>query len=166
MLKYPLFRGHSSSGRAPPCQGGGSEFEPRCPLHLKQDTQSWASCFFIRRRTRCLHPAPEARFNQEVRQGSCEWRGAIRGMPGSEFEPRCPLQKEGHDISSCPSFWIPWEIEMLGGSQFRLRQAFASGKTLVRRRGAAGPLGRLEMAAGPAELAASTPRRRRDSIKR
>ena len=23
--------GHSSSGRAPPCQGGGSEFEPRCP---------------------------------------------------------------------------------------------------------------------------------------
>ena len=23
----------SSSGRAPPCQGGGSEFEPRNPLH-------------------------------------------------------------------------------------------------------------------------------------
>ena len=27
--------GHSSSGRAPPCQGGGSEFEPRNPLHQK-----------------------------------------------------------------------------------------------------------------------------------
>ena len=26
-------RGFSSSGRAPPCQGGGSEFEPRNPLH-------------------------------------------------------------------------------------------------------------------------------------
>ena len=26
-------RGFSSSGRAPPCQGGGSEFEPRRPLH-------------------------------------------------------------------------------------------------------------------------------------
>ena len=26
--------GHSSSGRAPPCQGGGSEFEPRRPLHF------------------------------------------------------------------------------------------------------------------------------------
>ena len=26
-------RGCSSSGRAPPCQGGGSEFEPRHPLH-------------------------------------------------------------------------------------------------------------------------------------
>ena len=25
-------RGFSSSGRAPPCQGGGSEFEPRHPL--------------------------------------------------------------------------------------------------------------------------------------
>ena len=27
-----MFRGRSSSGRAPPCQGGGSEFEPRRPL--------------------------------------------------------------------------------------------------------------------------------------
>ena len=27
--------GFSSSGRAPPCQGGGSEFEPRNPLHIK-----------------------------------------------------------------------------------------------------------------------------------
>ena len=26
--------GFSSSGRAPPCQGGGSEFEPRRPLHM------------------------------------------------------------------------------------------------------------------------------------
>ena len=25
-------------------------------------------------------------------QGSCELRNAIRGMPGSEFEPRSPLQ--------------------------------------------------------------------------
>ena len=28
------FCGFSSSGRAPPCQGGGSEFEPRNPLHF------------------------------------------------------------------------------------------------------------------------------------
>ena len=28
-------RGHSSFGRAPPCQGGGSEFESRCPLHRR-----------------------------------------------------------------------------------------------------------------------------------
>ena len=29
-----LICGFSSSGRAPPCQGGGSEFEPRNPLHV------------------------------------------------------------------------------------------------------------------------------------
>ena len=29
--------GCSSSGRAPPCQGGGSEFEPRHPLHTNQN---------------------------------------------------------------------------------------------------------------------------------
>ena len=28
--------GCSSSGRAPPCQGGGSEFEPRHPLQKKE----------------------------------------------------------------------------------------------------------------------------------
>ena len=28
-------RGHSSFGRAPPCQGGGSEFESRCPLQRR-----------------------------------------------------------------------------------------------------------------------------------
>ena len=30
--KIQIFCGFSSSGRAPPCQGGGSEFEPRNPL--------------------------------------------------------------------------------------------------------------------------------------
>ena len=32
----PFICGFSSSGRAPPCQGGGSEFEPRNPLQLKK----------------------------------------------------------------------------------------------------------------------------------
>ncbi len=32
----------SSSGRAPPCQGGGSEFEPRHSLHLKE-----SACFQV-----------------------------------------------------------------------------------------------------------------------
>ena len=31
--------GFSSSGRAPPCQGGGSEFEPRNPLQLRRHSQ-------------------------------------------------------------------------------------------------------------------------------
>ena len=33
--------------------------------------------------------------------------------------------------------WYPWKFEMLGGSEFRLRQGFACGKTLVRRKCAA-----------------------------
>ena len=36
--------GCSSSGRAPPCQGGGSEFEPRHPL---QNESACKSCAFI-----------------------------------------------------------------------------------------------------------------------
>ena len=37
-------------------------------------------------------PVREAHIQSEVRQGSCELPQAIRGMPGSEFEPRSPLQ--------------------------------------------------------------------------
>ena len=33
--------GCSSSGRAPPCQGGGSEFEPRSPLQSKSGHPIW-----------------------------------------------------------------------------------------------------------------------------
>ena len=40
------------------------------------------------------------------------------------------------------SFWIPWEIKMLGGNEFRLRQGFAFGETLVRRKRAAAQKGR------------------------
>ncbi len=36
----------SSSGRAPPCQGGGSEFEPRHLLQEKKDTTYVVSFFF------------------------------------------------------------------------------------------------------------------------
>ena len=35
----------SSSGRAPPCQGGGSEFEPRCPLQLWNSQHRSVSAF-------------------------------------------------------------------------------------------------------------------------
>ena len=35
--------GRSSSGRAPPCQGGGSEFEPRRPLQTKPPVETKVS---------------------------------------------------------------------------------------------------------------------------
>ena len=34
LIQVAFLCGFSSSGRAPPCQGGGSEFEPRNPLHF------------------------------------------------------------------------------------------------------------------------------------
>ena len=37
--------GRSSSGRARPCQGRGSEFEPRRPLQKRRDTHSCVSSF-------------------------------------------------------------------------------------------------------------------------
>ena len=37
----------------------------------------------------------------------------------------------------CFFFWIPGEFEMLGASEVPLRQGFACGKTLVRRKRAA-----------------------------
>ncbi len=40
--------GCSSSGRAPPCQGGGSEFEPRHPLQSdKKSVGKHAGAFFV-----------------------------------------------------------------------------------------------------------------------
>ena len=58
--------GFSSSGRAPPCQGGGSEFEPRNPLHKRTPNAFDAAEFVIRR------------YSQVVRQGS-----AKPSFPGS-----------------------------------------------------------------------------------
>ena len=87
-VRILFVRGHSSSGRAPPCQGGGSEFEPRCPLQSETGHLTLGVLFFsTEKRTRCLRPRREAPFQSEVRQGSCEWPQAICGMPGSEFKP-------------------------------------------------------------------------------
>ena len=49
-------RGCSSSGRAPPCQGGGSEFEPRHPLQLRKVVRR--DGFFRARRIFRLEPLP------------------------------------------------------------------------------------------------------------
>ena len=65
--------GCSSSGRAPPCQGGGSEFEPRQPLHFLKNHISACGCSSSGRAPPC--------------QGG-----------GSEFEPRQPLQRKGTEL--------------------------------------------------------------------
>ena len=72
--------GCSSSGRAPPCQGGGSEFEPRQPLHFLKNHISVCGCSSSGRAPPC--------------QGG-----------GSEFEPRQPLQIKGHRCHSVLFFY-------------------------------------------------------------
>ena len=72
--------GHSSSGRAPPCQGGGSEFEPRNPLHF----------------VRCVNRASGARvrrfyfgpaMNRYLRKFSSAGRASALQAEGQRFEP-------------------------------------------------------------------------------
>ena len=41
------FRGFSSFGRAPPCQGGGGGFEPRNPLQKRLQKRKFLQSFFI-----------------------------------------------------------------------------------------------------------------------
>ena len=73
---------------------------------VNQDIRFGCPDFFIRRRELDTDTHAQSAFQSEVRQGSCELRNAIRGMPGSEFEPRSPLQTEtGHPIG-CPVFSI------------------------------------------------------------
>ena len=66
------------------------------------------------------------------------------GQP-CRFKSCYPHQKERHDVSRVFLFGFQppkaastlW-FKMLGGNEFRLRRGFACGKTLVRRKSAAG----------------------------
>ena len=77
----PCVCGRSSSGRARPCQGRGSEFEPRRPLQkeypIRQDGVFFLECAAAPENS-LPRPARSAS-NQEVRQGSCEWRQPFVG---------------------------------------------------------------------------------------
>ena len=91
--------GCSSSGRAPPCQGGGSEFEPRQPLQRK-GTELIGAFVFYTKRTRCLHL-------RSIRGRGPRESVAFAGCD-SEFEPRQPLQKTRHRILSRCFLFYPW----------------------------------------------------------
>ena len=65
----PCVCGRSSSGRARPCQGRGSEFEPRRPLQ-KNKTTLWVVLFFVA----CRGPRLErVRAQREKRAGGTFW---------------------------------------------------------------------------------------------
>ena len=63
------------------------------PDRVNQDIRFGCPDFFVRRKELDIDTHARSAIGSEVRQGSCELRNAIRGMPGSEFEPRSPLQK-------------------------------------------------------------------------
>ena len=70
----PCVCGRSSSGRARPCQGRGSEFEPRRPLQKETPSVRMVFLFGMSRAGANTLPRPaRSALNQEVRQGSCEW---------------------------------------------------------------------------------------------
>ena len=71
---------------------------------------------------------------------------SVCGQPHVGSNPTVSAKKEDMTCWSCLPFWVSWAagplhpsvIQMLGGSEFRLRRGFACGKTLVRRISAAG----------------------------
>ena len=77
--------GRSSSGRAPPCQGGGSEFEPRQPLQKTKHRLSVDAFCFIRRIF-----LPRASMFSSIRQH----RFAISPVPASLMQKAriCPIE--------------------------------------------------------------------------
>ena len=79
--------GFSSSGRAPPCQGGGSEFEPRNPLQHKGRLRTIKRPIFIRHHS------------QAVRQRSAKplFPGSIPGGASKN-----PVHVSGRDFYLLP----------------------------------------------------------------
>ena len=94
--------GCSSSGRAPPCQGGGSGFEPRHPLQNKR-TPFWCPfCFTMGWARKGRFAVGEFKQSGELfeRPWACRQAGA------QPSEPRHPLQNKR------TPFWCPFCFTM------------------------------------------------------
>ena len=72
-----------------------------------------------------FHLMREAHMQSEVGQGSCEWPQAIRGMPGSEFEPRCPLQRRRKLHIACGGFFVKAAVRSFRCGSFSFCKRFA-----------------------------------------
>ena len=72
---------------------------------VNQDIRFGCPDFFVRRKELDIDTHARSAIGSEVRQGSCELRSAIRRMPGSEFEPRSPLQKRNTTQGVVFLFW-------------------------------------------------------------
>ena len=68
--------------------------------------------------------------NYDLCSGTCLKKSGIYSV--------AMFHKNNHTCRVWLFLWYPGEFEMLGGSEFRLRRGFACGKTLARRKSAAG----------------------------
>ena len=96
--------GRSSSGRARPCQGRGSEFEPRRPLQKQNTTRQGGVFVFGMTAGRGSN---RARAKREKQSGGLFWcPRACRGTAVPSGEPRRPLQKRNpHPFGWGFLFW-------------------------------------------------------------
>ena len=153
---YPLRRGLSAVGSAPPCQGGGRGFEPRSPLHAFPGRCE--SAFFIWRSGQVVRhgpakPLPPVR----IRASPPEETGhPLRRVP---FLVAAPARRPPPCSRSLSLFLktASWQLGKLWES-FResdILREMSGARPLWRRFGA----GRAVPAAGATEDAARLPRR-------
>ena len=158
---YPLRRGLSAVGSAPPCQGGGRGFEPRSPLHAFPGRCE--SAFFIWRSGQVVRhgpakPLPPVR----IRASPPEETGhPLRRVPFLVAAPaRRPPPCSRSPCSRSLSLFLKtasWQLGKLWES-FResdILREMSGARPLWRRFGA----GRAVPAAGATEDAARHPRR-------
>ena len=95
----PWICGFSSSGRAPPCQGGGSEFEPRKPLHFSRKFSSAGRASALQAEGQRFEPVNfhhRGPVVQLVRTLACHARGReFEPHPGRQFASVAQLVEQG-----------------------------------------------------------------------
>ena len=154
-----MFCGRSSSGRAPPCQGGGSGFEPRRPLHFIAPVILAGAFSFVSGEP-AASTCAEGAFDRRERRSTPARRRAFRSATAAKrrlLARRCPVARSNKKrrvstrrflLGSAPvGRSTPRGSYMLGANELPLRQGFACGKTLVRRISAA-PLCGAPLSAG------------------
>ncbi len=93
LFRFRLLSGNSSVGRAPPCQGGGREFEPRFPLHASHSSSGLGHRPFTAvTGVRTPYGTPLLLYLRCSRGNSSVGRAPPCQGGGREFEPRFPLQ--------------------------------------------------------------------------
>ena len=126
--------GHSSSGRAPPCQGGGSEFEPRCPLQKNSYAGLIARITYIRRHSQVVRQrTANPRFPSSNLGGASNKKPAL--VAGFLLEMSLPMLDWLSDGPLCgPSprrgFKSGWRL-LVGASFISLAPTFSSQSALV-----------------------------------